>query len=73
LLWRQGEITATTSPAKFIKIMNLIKKIWTRATRWFRQRRECSWHHGYMGGNPYAKNVTHGVCRECSKKFLEGI
>ena len=44
-----------------------------RILQWLQFRRVCSWCHGYMGGNPFTSHVTHGVCKKCSGKFLEGI
>lgn len=47
-----------------------------RIIRWFTFRRLCSWCHGYMGGNPFANHTnhtTHGICKKCRCKFLEGI
>lgn len=39
-------------------------------TRWFRWRRECSWCKAHLGGNPWARRITHGICRPCEDKFL---
>lgn len=39
--------------------------------RWLGWRRECSWCHTRLGGNPLARRVTHGICRPCEARFLE--
>lgn len=42
--------------------------IWSSASRWLRFKRICAWHLPRpirMGGNPLARRMTHGVCREC--------
>jgi len=50
--------------------------------RWFVWRRECSWcpprrslctghwRRRWLGGNPWARQITHGVCKRCEEKFL---
>jgi len=38
------------------------------ASYWLRFRRVCAWHAPKpkrMGGNPFARRVTHGICAEC--------
>ena len=46
-----------------------------RIARWWRFRRECAWcrPQRYIGGNPWAKTITHGMCKECSEKELREI
>jgi hypothetical protein len=42
--------------------------IWSAAGYWLRFRRVCAWHEPKpkrMGGNPFARSVTHGICPEC--------
>ncbi len=41
---------------------------WTAASYWLRFRRVCAWHEPKpqrMGGNPFARRVTHGICPGC--------
>ena len=41
---------------------------WSAASFWLRFRRVCAWHEPKprrMGGNPFARRVTHGICPEC--------
>ena len=41
---------------------------WSAASFWLRFRRVCAWHEPKprrMGGNPFARRVTHGLCPEC--------
>ena len=42
--------------------------IGSAASYWLRFRRVCAWHGPQpkrMGGNPFARRVTHGICPEC--------
>ena len=42
--------------------------VWSAASCWLRIRRICAWHQPKpkrMGGNPFARRVTHGICPEC--------
>ena len=42
--------------------------LWTTASYWLRFRRICAWHQPKprrIGGNPFARRVTHGLCPEC--------
>lgn len=42
--------------------------IWSAICHWLRVKRVCAWHQPnpiWMGGNPFARRVTHGMCREC--------
>jgi len=42
--------------------------IWSAAGYWLRFRRFCAWHQPKpkrIGGNPFARQVTHGICPEC--------
>jgi len=42
--------------------------IWSATSYWLRFRRVCAWHESKpmrMGGNPFARRVTHGICPEC--------
>lgn len=46
--------------------------LWTTVAHWLRFKRICSWHEPkpcYMGGNPFARRVTHGMCPACAVKF----
>ena len=42
--------------------------LWAAASYWWRFKRICKWHQPApirMGGNPWARKVTHGMCLEC--------
>jgi hypothetical protein len=42
--------------------------LWSAASYWLRFRRICAWHKPKprrMGGNPFARRATHGLCPEC--------
>jgi len=42
--------------------------VWSAFSYWLRFRRICAWHspkRKRMGGNPFARRVTHGICPEC--------
>lgn len=41
--------------------------IYSSASYWLRFKRVCSWCRPKrrMGGNPFARKVTHGICPEC--------
>jgi len=42
--------------------------LWSAASFWLRYRRVCAWHEPKprrMGGNPFARRATHGLCPEC--------
>jgi len=41
--------------------------------QWFRFKRVCAWCKCYMGGNPFSKNVTHGICRGCKSNMEADI
>lgn len=43
-----------------------------RAMRWLKWRRVCAWcvPKRRVGGNPFARNVTHTACPSCARKFL---
>jgi hypothetical protein len=38
---------------------------------WLELKRVCAWCHARLGGNPFAKKISHGICRECGRKFIE--
>jgi hypothetical protein len=41
---------------------------WSAASYWLRSKRICAWHEPRpqrMGGNPFARRSTHGLCPEC--------
>jgi hypothetical protein len=41
---------------------------WSTASYWLRFKRICAWHEPKplrMGGNPWARRRTHGMCPEC--------
>jgi hypothetical protein len=42
--------------------------IWSTTSYWLRFRRVCAWHEPKprrMGGNPFTRRATHGMCPEC--------
>jgi len=42
--------------------------LWSIVSYWLQFRRVCAWHEPKpwrMGGNPFARRVTHGMCPEC--------
>lgn len=46
--------------------------VYSSIARWLKFKRICSWHEPkplYMGGNPFARRVTHGMCPDCARKF----
>lgn len=42
-----------------------------RLERWLKVKRECAWCRKRLGGNPKAKETSHGICRPCMRKQLE--
>jgi hypothetical protein len=49
---------------------------WSTASRWIRFKRVCAWHEPkarYMGGNPFARRLTHGMCPDCAAKYKAEI
>ena len=46
-----------------------------RLRRWYRVKRVCCWcdKPHWIGGNPLARKVTHGICRAGMDKQLEAI
>lgn len=50
--------------------------IWSAASFWLRFRRVCAWHEPKskrMGGNPWARRVTHGICPDCFARISAEI
>jgi hypothetical protein len=45
--------------------------LYTQISFWLRFKRVCKWYHApiLMGGNPWARQVTHGMCKGCAKKW----
>src|SRR5262249_12234240 len=42
--------------------------LWSGASFWLRFKRVCAWHEPKprrMGGNPFARRLTHGLCPDC--------
>jgi hypothetical protein len=42
--------------------------VWSAASHWLRFKRVCAWHEPKprrIGGNPFARRTTHGMCPEC--------
>ncbi len=49
---------------------------WSAASYWLRFRRVCAWHEPKpqrMGGNPFARRVTHGICPGCFARISSEI
>ena len=46
-----------------------------RILRWYRVKRVCCWcsRPHWIGGNPFARKVTHGVCVKARDKMLAEI
>ena len=44
--------------------------IWAGAHAWLTLKRQCAWCRCRLGGNPLSRNVTHGICPACRKRFL---
>jgi hypothetical protein len=45
-----------------------IVAVWSVVSYWLRFRRVCAWHEPKqkrIGGNPFARRTTHGICPEC--------
>jgi len=40
--------------------------------RWLRLKRVCAWcrPQRWIGGNPFAGRISHGICPRCREKFL---
>jgi hypothetical protein len=38
---------------------------WLAFREWFELKRVCSWCRVRLGGNPFTRNVTHGICGHC--------
>jgi hypothetical protein len=42
--------------------------LWSAVSYWLRFKRVCAWHEPRpqrMGGNPFARRTTHGMCPDC--------
>lgn len=46
---------------------------WPRLARWWQWRRECSWCKQRMGGNPWARQTTHGLCSACAITLRDDV
>ena len=55
-----GQIQARTTLAR--------KNAYVRALVWFRLKRQCAWCRRWLGGNPVAATVSHGICPVCMGK-----
>jgi hypothetical protein len=44
---------------------------YSSASRWLRFKRVCKWYHApiRIGGNPFARKLTHGMCRDCAARW----
>jgi hypothetical protein len=40
---------------------------------WFTTRKSCAWCGKYMGGNPFAHKVSHGICPPCRSKWITSL
>ena len=38
---------------------------WLGVRRWLAIRRLCAWCKGHLGGNPFARSTSHGICPCC--------
>ena len=50
--------------------------LWSAASFWLGFRRVCAWHQPRprrMGGNPFARRATHGMCPECFARISAEI
>jgi hypothetical protein len=50
--------------------------LWSVASYWLRFRRICAWHEPKprrMGGNPFARCTTHGMCPKCFARISAEI
>lgn len=48
-----------------------IVKVVSGVKRWLRFKRVCAWHPSgaiYLGGNPFARHSTHGICPDCERR-----
>lgn len=54
-----------------MKLWTLDIGLWTRIKFWFTTRRECVWcqQRHWIGGNPFAREVTGGMCPDAQTKF----
>jgi hypothetical protein len=62
------ELTIQESPSLSAWITFHVVAIWSAVSYWLRFRRVCAWHEPKprrMGGNPFARRVTHGICPDC--------
>lgn len=41
-----------------------------RFFQWLRIRRVCAWCGCWLGGNPLAKTISHGICPKCRSSFI---
>jgi hypothetical protein len=49
---------------------------WSAASYWLKFRRVCAWHRPSprrMGGNPFARRATHGICPDCFVRVSDEI
>jgi len=44
--------------------------VWVSIVRWCSYRRWCAWCARPIGGNPFAKRGTSGICRACAETLL---
>ena len=54
----------------FFKAFVVLSYIPHRAKAWCQLHRLCAWCRCSLGGNPFSKKITHGICRSCSDKML---
>jgi hypothetical protein len=50
--------------------------LWSAAVYWLGFKRVCAWHEPKprrMGGNPFARRSTHGICPECFARISAEI
>ena len=62
------EFVAQERPRLFTWLVFHAIAFWSNASYWLRFRRVCAWHEPKprrLGGNPFARRLTHGICPEC--------
>jgi hypothetical protein len=62
----ESKIQEHSSPAAWLVFHGI--GVWAAISYWLRFRRICAWHEPKqkrMGGNPFARRATHGICPEC--------
>jgi hypothetical protein len=52
---------------------NTLRQRWERVKFWFSHKRVCNWCQPphFLGGNPFARKITHGMCPKAVAEFTE--